>query len=94
MILSGMSASLNVSPGVTGATGPAAHTTTLTVRKTPVGGSIADTAYSLVFCNGQYSKSKYDASVNFAAGDSLHLQISYDAAANTTQDVSVQLDCF
>jgi hypothetical protein len=87
MILSGMSASLNVAPGT-------GHSTTLVVRKTPSGGSIADTVYSLTFSNAQTSLSKYDASVNFAAGDNLHLQIYYDAAGNATQDVSVQLDCF
>jgi len=87
MILSGMSASLNVAPGT-------GHSTTVIVRKTPSGGSIADTVYSLTFSNAQTSLSKYDASVNFAAGDYLHLRIYYDAAANATQDVSVQLDCF
>jgi hypothetical protein len=87
LILSGMSASLNVSPGT-------GHTTTITVRKTPSGGSIADTVYSLVLSNGMTALTKYDASVNFAAGDYIHLRISYDAAGNTTHDVSVQLDCF
>jgi hypothetical protein len=87
MILSGMTASLNVAPGT-------GHSTTLVVRKTPSGGSIADTIYSLTFSNAQTILTKYDASVNFAAGDYLHLQIYYDAVANATQDVSVQLDCF
>jgi hypothetical protein len=82
-----MTASLVVGPGT-------GHTTTLTVRKTPAGGAIADTAFSLVFSNAVTNLSKYDASVNFAAGDYIHLQISYDAAANATQDVSVQLDLF
>jgi hypothetical protein len=87
MILSGMSASLNVAPGTP-------HSTTVIVRKTPSGGSIADTVYSLTFSNAQTNLSKYDASVDFAAGDYLHLRIYYDAAGNATQDVSVQLDCF
>jgi hypothetical protein len=87
LILSGMTASLVVGPGT-------GHTTTLTVRKTPSGGSIADTVFSLVFSNALTILSKYDASVNFAAGDYIHLRISYDAAANATQDVSVQLDLF
>ena len=86
-ILSGMSAYLNTAPGT-------GHTTTVTVRKTPSGGSIADTVFSLVFSNAVTSLSKYDASVNFAAGDYIHLRISYDANANATQDVSVQLDLF
>jgi hypothetical protein len=87
LILSGMSASLNVAPG-------SGHTTTITVRKTPVGGSIADTVYSLVFSDANKNLSKYDASVNFAAGDYIYVRISYDAAGNTTQDVFVQLDLF
>ena len=87
LILSGMSVSFNTSPGT-------GHTTTITVRKTPSGGSIADTVYSLVLSNAMTSLTKYDASVNFAAGDYIHLRISYDAAGNTTHDISVQLDCF
>jgi hypothetical protein len=87
LILSGMSASLITAPGT-------GHTTTLTVRKTPSGGSIADTVFVLVFSNAITVASKYDASVNFASGDFIHLQISYDANANATQDVSVQLDLF
>jgi hypothetical protein len=78
---------LNVAPGT-------GHTTTLTVRKTPVGGSIADTVYSLVFSNAVTSLSKYDASVNFAAGDYIYVRISYDASATATQDIFVQLDLF
>jgi hypothetical protein len=86
-ILSGMTASLVTAPGT-------GHTTTITVRRTPVGGSIADTVFSLVFSNAITTLSKYDASVNFAAGDYLHMRISYDANANATHDVSVQLDMF
>jgi hypothetical protein len=70
------------------------HTTTITVRRTPVGGSIADTVFSLVFSNAITTLSKYDASVNFATGDLLHVRISYDAVGNATQDVSIQLDLF
>jgi hypothetical protein len=86
-ILAGMNVSANTGPGT-------GHTTNVIVRKTPVGGTIADTVYSLGFTGPTTSVSKYDASVNFAPGDSLHVQVSYDAAGNTTQDLSVQLDCF
>jgi hypothetical protein len=86
-ILSGMNLTCVVAPGT-------GHTTTLTVRKTPVGGTIADTVYTLTLSNAITNLSKYDASVNFGAGDLLHLRISYDAAGNTTHDVSVQLDMF
>jgi len=87
LILAGMTVSLAVAPG-------SGHTTTVTVRKTPSGGSIADTVYTVTLSNSTTFIAKYDASVNFAASDSLHVRISYDAAGNTTQDVSVQLDLF
>jgi hypothetical protein len=86
-ILAGISASLNVAPGT-------GHTTTITVRRRPVGGSIADTVYSLVFSNSTSILTKYDASVNFATGDFLYVRIIYDAAGNATQDISIQLDMF
>jgi len=87
LILAGMTVNFNMAPGT-------GHTTTLTVRKTPSGGSIADTAYTVTLSNATTFISKYDSSVNFGAGDLLHVQISYDAAGNTTHDVSVQLDLF
>lgn len=86
-ILAGMSVSLNTAPGT-------GHTTTLTVRRTPFGGSIADTVYTIVMSNSTTVATKYDASVNFAPGDFLHMRISYDANANATQDIAVQLDLF
>jgi hypothetical protein len=82
-----MNVSTNTGPGV-------GHTTTVTVRKTPLGGTIADTVYSLGFTGPTTSVSKYDASVNFGAGDSIHVRVSYDAAGNTTQDLAIQLDLF
>jgi hypothetical protein len=87
LILVGMNVAANTGPGT-------GHTTTVTVRKTPVGGTIADTVYSLGFTGPTTSVSKYDASVNFAPGDFLHTQVSYDAAGNATQDLAIQLDLF
>jgi len=87
MILSGMNVTCSVAPG-------AGHTTTVTVRKTPVGGSIADTVFRVDLTDSVINISKYDASVNFGAGDLLHVRVSYDAAGNNTHDLSVQLDCF
>jgi len=87
LILAGISVNVNTAPGT-------GHTTTITVRKTPVGGSIADTVYSVELSNADTTVRKYDASVNFAAGDLLHVRISYDAAGNATTDVSIQLDLF
>ena len=87
LILAGMSVNASVAPGT-------GHTTTVTVRKTPVGGSIADTAFTATLSNSFIVATKYNASVDFAAGDLLHVQVSYDASANATQDLSVQLDLF
>jgi hypothetical protein len=92
LILSGMMVNVVVAPGGT----PTASTTTITVRKTPVGGTIADTLYSLILSGTTTTLSKYDASVNFAAGDFLHVFIAYTDGSqnNATQDVTVQLDLF
>jgi hypothetical protein len=87
LILVGMQVSLNVAPGT-------GNTTTIVVRRTPVGGTIADTVYTLALTETTINASKYDASVNFGAGDLLHVQLYYNAAGNATQDVAVQLDLF
>jgi hypothetical protein len=87
LLLVGLSVTLGVAPG-------AGHTTTITVRRTPVSGTIADTVYSVVLSNTTTMLTKYDASVNFTTGDYLHVRITYDAAGNTTQDVGLQLDLF
>jgi hypothetical protein len=92
LILSGMMVNVVTAPGGT----PTASTTTITVRKTPVGGTIADTVYTLTLSGTTTTLSKYDASVNFATGDFLHVFISYTDGSqnNATHDLTVQLDCF
>ena len=92
LILSGMMVNVVVAPGGT----PTASTTIITVRKTPVGGTIASTDYTLTLSGTATTLSKYDASVNFAAGDFLHVFIAYTTGSqnNATQDVTVQLDLF
>jgi hypothetical protein len=92
LILSGMSVNVVTAPGGT----PTASTTTITVRKTPVGGTIASTVYSLILSGTTTTLAKYDASVNFAAGDFLHVFIAYTDGSqnNATHDVTVQLDLF
>jgi hypothetical protein len=92
LILSGMSVNVVTAPGGT----PTASTTTITVRKTPVGGTIASTVYSLILSGTTTNLSKYDASVNFTAGDFLHVFVSYTDGSqnNATHDVTVQLDLF
>ena len=87
LILLGMSVNANTAPGT-------GHTTTITVRKTPYGGSIADTVYTITLSGATSFTTKYDASVNFGTGDLLHVRVSYDAAGNATQDLDVQLDLF
>ena len=91
-ILSGISVFMIGGPGLSGDN----HTTTITVRKTPVGGSIADvTGYTLIFTDTENEKAFYNGSQTFSAGDKLHLFISYTGGnGNTSHDITVQLDCF
>jgi hypothetical protein len=70
------------------------HSTTVLVRRTPVGGSIGDTVFTVTLSNSTMVASFYSGSVTFAAGDYIHVFVTYDASANTTADLSVQLDCF
>jgi hypothetical protein len=94
LILAGMQMSCTIPPGATGS----GHTTTVTVQRTPNGGvnptNTVDTVYSLTLSNTASNISKYNASVNFAAGDLLHAHVTYDDNANATADLSVQLDLF
>ena len=89
LILSGMSIALGGGPGT-------GNTTTFIVRRTPNGGSIADVSnYSLVFSDSETNKSFYSGSQTFGVGDKIHVFVSYTGgAANTTHDITVQLDCF
>jgi hypothetical protein len=87
-ILSGMVVNCNVAPGT-------GHSTTVKVRRTPAGGSIADvTGYSLTLGATDLVTSYYNTSQTFGAGDLIHVFVSYDASGNATHDLSVQLDCF
>jgi hypothetical protein len=87
--LSGMQVSCSTGPGGT-------RTTTVTVRKTPSGGSITDTDFTLTLTGTATNASYYSKSVNFAAGDLIHVFVSYTGSGslNTTHDLAVQLDCF
>ena len=86
-ILAGMVVNCLTAPGT-------GHSTTVLVRRTPVGGSIGDTVFTLTLTNSTMVASFYDASVTFGAGDYIHVFVTYDANANNTHDLSVQLDCF
>jgi hypothetical protein len=86
-ILAGMVVNCLIAPGT-------GHSTTVLVRRTPLGGSIGDTVFTLTLTNSTKVASFYDASVTFGAGDYIHVFVTYDASENTTADLSVQLDCF
>ena len=92
LILSGMQVNCAVAPGTSGNT----HYTTVIVRRTPSGGSIADTVYTLTLTGTQTNASYYNASVNFGAGDYIHVRVFYDnlSGTNATADLNVQLDLF
>ena len=91
-ILSGISAFMTIGPGALNS----GHTTTFIVRRTPVGGTIANvTDYTLVFTDTDVEKSFYNRSQTFAAGDKIHVFVSYTGGAgNISHDITVQLDCF
>ena len=88
-ILSGFNAHLNVAPGT-------GHTTTIQIRRTPAGGSIADvTAFTLTFGATDTDVSFYNGSQTFGAGDLIHLYLTYTGNnANTSHDLTLQVDCF
>jgi len=88
-ILAGMTVAVRTGPG-------AGNTTTFTARRTPKGGSIADVSgYRVILSNSDTSGSFYSGSETFGAGDLLHLQVQYTGGnANTTHDMTAQLDCF
>lgn len=89
LILSGIAVGCRTGPGT-------GNTTTFTVRRTPLGGSIADVSgYSIVLSNSDTSGSFYSGSQTFGTGDFLHLQVRHTGgSANTTHDITVQVDCF
>jgi hypothetical protein len=86
-ILAGMVVNCLTAPGT-------GHSTTVLVRRTPLGGSIGDTVFTLTLTNSTMVASFYNASLTFGAGDYIHVFVTYDASGNTTADLSVQLDCF
>jgi hypothetical protein len=91
-ILSGMRVACATGPGLVG--GPY-YSTIFTVYKTPKNGTIASTIYSIPIVDGSTIGTKYDGSVDFAAGDKVHLNVTYTGGnANTTHDITAQLDFF
>jgi hypothetical protein len=87
-LLLGISAALSTAPGTT-------NTTTVLVRHTPFGGSIADTVFAVEFGPTDLAKNFYDGSLNLNTGDKIHVQLSYSGAStNTSSDLTVQVDMF
>jgi hypothetical protein len=88
-ILAGLNVSLVTGPGT-------GHSTIFTAYRTPVGGSMAAiTGYEVGFAGSEINKSFYNGSQDFAAGDLLHVGVTYTGGnANLTSDMTVQLDMF
>jgi hypothetical protein len=88
-ILSGMNCRMSGEPGT-------GHTVTVTVRRTPYGGTIADvTGFSLVFGGTDTDLSFYNGSQTFGARDLIHVYVSYTGGnGNTAHDLTVEIDCF
>jgi hypothetical protein len=88
-ILCGMNISMNIGPGT-------GHNTVFTIYRTPVGGTAAAIpGFVLTFTGTTINQSFYNASQNFAAGDLIHVGITYTGDnGNLTTDISVQLDLY
>jgi hypothetical protein len=90
-LLSGMSVGINAAAGST-------NTTTVLIRRTPYGGSIADTIFTVTLGPTDLFKNFYDGSVTLNTGDQLHLQLTYTSGggpnANAAHDLTVQIDMF
>jgi hypothetical protein len=95
LIVSGMMVKVGAAPGGT----PTAHTATFTLCKnvpTNVSDPTSPTAYTTIFTltltGTELTKSFYNGSVNFNAGDSLIVYMTTDSA--DLSDVAIQVDCF
>ena len=92
-ILGGMCMGLNISCGNS-------NSVTALVQKTPVATGVkVDTSYSVTISGASIVGSFYNASVNFAVGDYIHVYFSYTSnnpnpSTNNAHDVTVQLDLF
>jgi hypothetical protein len=85
-LLSGLSVALNTAP-ITG------QFITITIRSTPVGGTITDTPFTLTMNSGELNKTFYNSSYRFNTGDKLHVRMQC-SNANAAQDLIVQVDMF
>jgi hypothetical protein len=87
MIVSGLSVSCGVAPGV-------GNTLTITICKNATTGlSLSNpTSITVTISGTATSGNYYDTSVNFAAGDLMTVYMTTDST--TLADMSVQVDCF
>jgi hypothetical protein len=88
-LISGLSCSTNVAPG-------GSNSITLTVRRTPNGGSILDTIFTVTITGANTQGSFYNGSVRCAVGDLIHLYLTYTSGspANAAHDITAQIDLF
>ena len=70
-------------------------TVTVSVRYTPLGGSLSNTPFTVTLVAGEKFKNFYDASLRLNTGDYLHVYLSYTGGnGNTAHDLTVQVDLF
>ena len=89
-ILSGLFVSLGNTPGT-------GYDVTITLYRTPVGGTIYDTGFFVTITDTtpNLTGTFYNGSVDFNTGDQLHVYITYSGNnLNTAHDVTVQVDMF
>jgi hypothetical protein len=85
-ILVAMSCSLIAGPGI-------GQTLTLTVRRTPSGGLIANTEFTVTFSDQVNQTNVYNKSLNLGAGDRIHVYLE-GTDTNNANDLTVQLNIF
>jgi hypothetical protein len=85
-LLSGLSIALNTAPST-------GQFVTITMRYTPVGGSITDTPFTITLGPNEIDNTFYNASIRLNTGDKLHAYMTCSAASTAT-DLSVQVDMF
>jgi len=88
-LLSGLSVGMTTAPGT-------GYSTTILVRYTPVAtGTIADTVFTVTLSNAQTTGSFYNGSLSLAAGDRVHMYLSYTGNnSNLSHDLTVQVNLF
>jgi hypothetical protein len=85
-ILSGIFVSLIEGPGT-------GSTVTILIQRTPVGGTISSTLFTVTLTGTDTTAYKYDGSIDFNSRDKLHVYFS-NTGGGSAKDLSVQLDMF